>query len=79
MKLGSYPDGDYNSTPHNYSTQVAKAFGTIETIAFRLYHFNGGTFGTFCHNGAIDPSYESGPSTLVLQELNAETSSYVKR
>lgn len=76
MKLGSYPDGDYNSTPHNYSTQVAKAFGTTETISFRLYHFNP---GSFYHNSSANPNAESGPSTLVLEELNAQNSSYFKR
>ncbi len=76
LKLGSYPDADYNSTPHNYSTQVAKAFGTTQAIAFRMWHFNG---GTFYHNNSVSTPYETGPSTLVLQELDAQNSSYVKR
>ena len=76
LKVGSYPDSDYNSTPHNYSTVVAKSFNTTGTVSFRMYHFNG---GTFYHNRSVNTSYESGPSTLILQELSAANSSYEKR
>jgi hypothetical protein len=78
LTLSSYPDNDFNSTPHNYSTQIAKSFGTTETISFRMFHICSGS-GSFYHNSAVNPSYESGPSTLVLQELNAQNSSYIKR
>ncbi|MCK5356835.1 MAG: hypothetical protein KAJ48_00435, partial [Elusimicrobiales bacterium] len=76
LKLGDYPDSDYNSTPHNHSTQLAKAFVTTQPIAFRMLHFN---TGTFYHNRSVDSTYESGPSTFVLQELDAQNSSYTKR
>jgi hypothetical protein len=76
LKVGNYPDTDYNSTPHNSSTRVLKAFNTTEPIYFRTYHFNG---GTFYHNTSVNASYESGPSTLTLTELNAAHTTYVKR
>ena len=76
MKTGHYPDTDYNSTPHNSHARLVKAFNTTEPIYFRTYHFNG---GTFYHNNSVSTSYETGPSTLTLTELNAAHSSYTKR
>lgn len=76
LKLWNYPDTDYNSTPHNNSTQVAKVFNTTLPVSFRMYHFN---WWTYYHNTAVSALYESGPSTLVLEELNSWKSSYTKR
>lgn len=76
LNVWFYPDTDYNSTPHSSSTQVAKAFSTTGTISFRMYHFN---TWTFYHNSSVNSLYESGWSTLVLKELNADNSTYTKR
>jgi len=76
LKVGNYPDTDYDSTPHNNSTQVAKQFNTVEPVYFRLYQFNG---GTYYHNGSVSTAYETGPSTLTLTELNAALTTYEKR
>ncbi len=76
FKPGGYDDPDNDSTPDNRSVTVARSFGTTDSVSFRIYHFNG---GTFYHNSSVNSAYESGPSTLTLTELNAAHSSYTKR
>lgn len=82
LKLGAYPDSDYNSTPHtnNYlHVDNAASFENATTgdeIAFRLYFFNG---GTFYHNRSVATQYESGPSGLIVSELDGSQSSITWR
>ena len=65
------------SAPRNYSTQVAVSFGLLnKTISFRMHHSDG---GDFYHNGWENGTTFKGPSTLVIQELNPEYTSYVSR
>ena len=69
FKVGSYPDSDYNSTPHTYNYHYADTFNTTDPIAFRLFQYNG---GTFYHNRSVATQYESGTSGITLSELNAD-------
>jgi hypothetical protein len=75
MKLGSYPDSDYNSTPHNYSMMYADTSASMgvsagNPVCFRMYHFNG---GTFYHNRAINTAYESGISGITVTQTVGNT------
>ena len=72
MKVGAYPDSDYNSTPHTnnmHFVDSAAAFGVTaagQKVAIRMYHFNG---GTYYHNRSIATQYESGHSGLTISEI----------
>ena len=72
MKVGAYPDSDYNSTPHTnnmHFVDSAAAFGVTaagQRVAIRMYHFNG---GTYYHNRSIATQYESGHSGLTISEI----------
>lgn len=76
IKVGAYPDSDYNSTPHTNNGTHADVYNTTDQICFRYFVLNG---GTYYHNRSVDTQYESGTSMITLQELSAGTTSLTKR
>ena len=76
IKVGAYPDSDYNSTPHTNNGTHADVYNTTDQICFRYLVHNG---GTFYHNRSVATQYESGTSMITIQELYAGSTSLTKR
>lgn len=72
MFQGYEYSGDYSSTPSHSNFQLTQAFSTLNEIKFRLYVGNG---YNVMMNSSWTNGYESAPSTITLEELNADYNS----
>jgi hypothetical protein len=72
MFQGYEYSGDYASTPSHSNFQLTQAFSTLNEIKFRLYVGNG---NNVMMNSSWTNGYESAPSTITLEELNADYNS----